>query len=204
MIIQSPHQSSPVFSDIHIYICAIRTVKKVKLSPAKSINSSVFKVSSSLFNCSPYLHLDRTDRYIPVKSRHLRRLLHQAPKSGNSNKSQRKSYSDMSITFLQLGYTMDYVSMTLQASPNMSCEALLYSQQKRTLKRKVKLEDFIQTDDQKIAVDDTTFVGVPHQFEYSFQHAEVPSQFSREPVKVLEVLTTNKKWDSVMVPGKIT
>ncbi|PFX13975.1 hypothetical protein AWC38_SpisGene21907 [Stylophora pistillata] len=109
------------------------------------------------------------------------------------------------------GNTMDYVSMTLQTSPNTSCEALLYSPQNRTLfaesqtrRTPFKLRDFTCTDDQKMVANDMTFVGVPHQSEYSSQQAEVPSQFSKESVKVLEVLNTIKEWDSVVVRGKIT
>ena len=109
------------------------------------------------------------------------------------------------------GNTMDYVSMTLQTSPNTSCEARLYSPQNRTLfaesqtrRTPFKLRDFTCTDDQKMVANDMTFVGVPHQSEYSSQQAEVPSQFSKESVKVLEVLNTIKEWDSVVVRGKIT
>ena len=88
---------------------------------------------------------------------------------------------------------MDYVSLTLQTSENETREALLYSPKKRPLlaQRKesrtpVKLQNYTFTEDQqKIVVNDMTFISTPDSSEYNFQFAsDLPNAtISKIPIK---------------------
>ena len=71
--------------------------------------------------------------------------------------------------------TTDYVTMRIQTSPVKTCQALLYSPQKRKIfvhsqqtKTPIKIKDFARTNDDKIVINDMTYVGQPTAGEYSF------------------------------------
>ena len=108
--------------------------------------------------------------------------------------------------------TLDYATFTLQIDRDGKAqEALLYSPSKKALLEKsetsrtaVKLINHAYTEDEeKIVVNDTTFVGTLQATEYSFQYSELADR-SKESVSILDVLNTHKVWDTVTVVGKVS
>ncbi len=107
--------------------------------------------------------------------------------------------------------TLEYVTFTLQTDSNQAKEGLLYSpakkpllEQSETTRTPVKLVNHAYTEDeQKIVVNDMTFVGTPQPTEYSFQYSELPED-TKEAVSVLDVLNSHKQWDTVTVIGKVS
>ena len=93
--------------------------------------------------------------------------------------------------------------MRIRTSPVKTCQALLYSPQKRKIfvpsqqtKTPIKIKDFPRTSDDKIVINDMTYVGQPTAGEYAFQYAEVPEE---------KQIATNegKEWDRVSLKAKV-
>ena len=104
---------------------------------------------------------------------------------------------------------MDYVTMRIQTLPVKMCQALLYSPQKRKIfvhsqqmKTPIKIKDFARTSDDKIVINDMTYVGQPTVGEYSFQYAEVPEE-KKITTNIIEILNEGKEWDRVSLKAKV-
>ena len=104
---------------------------------------------------------------------------------------------------------MDYVTMRIQTLPVKMCQALLYSPQKRKIfvhsqqmKTPIKIKDFARTSDDKIVINDMTYVGQPTVGEYSFQYAEVPEE-KKLTTNIIEILNEGKEWDRVSLKAKV-
>ena len=104
--------------------------------------------------------------------------------------------------------TTDYVTMRIQTSPVKTCQALLYSPQKRKIcvhsqqmKTPIKIKDFARTNDDKIVVNDMTYVGQPTAGEYSFQYAEVPEK-KQIATNIIDILNEGKEWDRVSLKAE--
>lgn len=142
-----------------------------------------------------------------------------SPKKSYTNHTKRKA-SESSI----IGYVhnlspikrnrkdnFEYASFKLQTTEHDAEEALLYSPSKRKLleesqisKTPIKLVNYTRTDnDDKVVVNDMTFVGKPQPTEYSFQNATIPEK-EHSSLTILEVLNELKEWDTTAVTGKIT
>ena len=73
--------------------------------------------------------------------------------------------------------TTEYVTMRIQTLPVKTCQALLYSNQERKIfvhsqqtKTPIKIKDFARTSDNKIVINDMTYVRQPTAGEYSLQY----------------------------------
>lgn len=105
--------------------------------------------------------------------------------------------------------TTDYVTMRIQTSPVKTCQALLYSPQKRKIfvhsqktKTPIKIKDFARTSDDKIIINDVTYVGQPTAGEYAFQYAEVPEE-KQIATNIIDILNEGKEWDRVSLKAKV-
>ena len=105
--------------------------------------------------------------------------------------------------------TTDYVTMTIQTSPVKTSQALLYSSQKRKIfvhsqqtKTPIKIKDFARTSDNKIVINDMTYVGQPTSGEYSFQYADVPEE-KQIATNIINILNEGKEWDRVSLKAKV-
>ena len=106
--------------------------------------------------------------------------------------------------------TTDYVTMRIQTSPVKTCQALLYSPQKRKIfvqskqtKTPIKIKDFARTSDDKIVINDMTYVGQPTASEHSFQFAEVPEE-KQIATNIIDILNKGKERDRVSFKVKVT
>ena len=104
--------------------------------------------------------------------------------------------------------TTNYVTMRIQTSPVKTCQALLYSPQKRKIfvhsqqtKTPIKIKDFARTSDDKIVINDMTYVGQPTAGEYAFQYAEVPEE-KQIATNIIDILNEGKEWDRVSLKAK--
>ena len=73
--------------------------------------------------------------------------------------------------------TTDYVTMRIETSPVKTCQALLYSPQKckilvhsQQMKTPIKIKDYARRSDDKIVINDMTYVGQLTAGEHSFQY----------------------------------
>ena len=105
--------------------------------------------------------------------------------------------------------TTDYVTMRIQTSPVKTCQALLYSPQKRKIfvhsqqtKKPIKIKDFARTSDDKIVINDMTYVGKPTAGKYAFQYAEVPEE-KQIATNIIDKLNEGKEWDRVSLKAKV-
>ena len=94
--------------------------------------------------------------------------------------------------------TTDYVTMRIQTSPVKTCQALLYSPQKHKIfvhskqtKTPIKIKDFARTSDNKIVINDMTYVGQPTSGEYSRQYADVPEE-KQIATNIIDILNGGK------------
>lgn len=103
--------------------------------------------------------------------------------------------------------TTNYVTMRIQTSPVKTCQAFLYSPQKRKIfvhsqtKTPIKIKDFARTSDDKIVINDMTYVGQPTAGEYAFQYAEVPEE-KQIATNIIDILNEGKEWDRVSLKAK--
>ena len=105
--------------------------------------------------------------------------------------------------------TTDYVTMRIQTSPVKTCQALLYSPQKHKIfvhskqtKTPIKIKDFARTSDNKIVINDMTYVGQPTSGEYSRQYADVPEEKQIATNKI-NIINKGKEWDRVSLKAKV-
>ena len=105
--------------------------------------------------------------------------------------------------------TTDYVTMRIQTSPVKTAQALLYSPQKRKIfvhsqqtKTPIKIKDFARTSDNKIVINDMTYVRQPTAGEYSFQYADVPEE-KQIATNIIDILNEGKEWDRVSLKAKV-
>lgn len=105
--------------------------------------------------------------------------------------------------------TTDYVTMRIQTSLVKMCQALQYSPQKRRIyvhsqqtKTPIKIKDFARTSDDKIVINDMTYVGQPTAGEYAFQYAEVPKE-KQIATNIIDILNEGKEWDRVSLKAKV-
>ena len=103
----------------------------------------------------------------------------------------------------------DYVTMRIQTSPVKTYQALLYSPQKckifihsQQTKTPIKIKDFARTSDNKIVINDMTYVGQPTSGEYSFQYADVPEE-KQIATNIIDILKEGKEWDRVSLKAKV-
>ena len=90
-----------------------------------------------------------------------------SPLNKTSNKSKNEvTLIDVSEVKRNRSNTTDYVTMRIQTSPVKTCQALLYSPQKRKIfvhsqqtKTPIKIKDFARISDDKIVISDMTYVG---------------------------------------------
>ena len=89
------------------------------------------------------------------------------------------------------------------------CQALLYSPQKRKIfvhsqqtTTPIKIKDFARTSDDKIVINDMTYVGQPTAGEYSFQYADVPEE-KQIATNIIDILNEGKEWDRVSLKAKV-
>lgn len=107
------------------------------------------------------------------------------------------------------GATMTYASFTLQTKDETR-EALIYSTQKRhlfqqsqTMRRPIKIEDYMFTEDKdKLVVNDKSQVTAPQQCEYDFQYREITTPQSPR-VSIFDVLNQQKERATVTVIAKV-
>ena len=99
--------------------------------------------------------------------------------------------------------------MRIQTSPVKTCQALLYSPQKRKIfvhsqqtKTPIKIKDFARTSNDKLVINDMTYVGQCTAGEYSFQYAEVPEE-KKITTNIIEILNEGKEWDRVSLKAKV-
>ena len=99
--------------------------------------------------------------------------------------------------------------MRIQTSPVKTCQALLYSPQKRKIfvhseqtKTPIKITDFARTSDDKIVINDMTYVGQPTAGEYTFQYGEVPEE-KQIATNIIDILNEGKEWDRVSMTAKV-
>ena len=99
--------------------------------------------------------------------------------------------------------------MRIQTSPVKTCQALLYSPQKRKIfvhsqqtKTPIKIKDFARTSDDKIVINDMTYVGQPTAGKYAFQYAEVPEE-KQIATNIIDILNEGKEWDRVSLKAKV-
>ena len=76
---------------------------------------------------------------------------------------------------------------------------LRHSQQTKT---PIKIKDFARTSDDKIVINDMTYVGQPTAGEYSFQYAEVPEE-KQIATNIIDILNEGKEWDRVSLTAKV-
>ena len=105
--------------------------------------------------------------------------------------------------------TTDYVTMRIQTSPVKTCQALLYSPQKhknfvhsQQTKTPIKSKDFPRTSDNKIVINDMTYVGQPTSGEYSCQYADVPEE-KQIATNIINIINKSKEWDRVSLKAKV-
>lgn len=105
--------------------------------------------------------------------------------------------------------TTDYVTMRIQTSPVKTCQALLYSPQKHKIfvhskqtKTPIKIKDFARTSDNKIVINDMTYVGQPTSGEYSRQYADVPEE-KQIATNIINIINKGKEWDRVSLKAKV-
>ena len=99
--------------------------------------------------------------------------------------------------------------MRIQTSPVKTAQALLYSPQKRKIfvhsqqtKTPIKIKDFARTSDNKIVINDMTYVRQPTAGEYSFQYADVPEE-KQIATNIIDILNEGKEWDRVSLKAKV-
>ena len=116
---------------------------------------------------------------------------------------------DVSEVKRNRGNTTNYVTMRIQTSPVKTCQALLYSPQKRKIfvhsqqtKTPIKIKDFARTSDDKIVINDMTYVGQPTAGKYAFQYAEVPEE-KQIATNIIDILNEGKEWDRVSLKAKV-
>ena len=129
------------------------------------------------------------------------------PKITNSKRKNEETLigyaQDVSEVKRNRSNTTDYVTMRIQTSPVKTCQALLYSPQKRKIfvhsqqtKMPINIKDFARTSDDKKVIDDMTYVGLPTASEYSFQYADVPEE-NQIATNIIDILNEGKEWDRV-------
>lgn len=70
------------------------------------------------------------------------------------------------------------------------------------MKTPIKIKDFTRTSDDKIVINDMTYVGQPTAGEYSFQYAEVPEE-KQIATNIIDILNKGKEWDIVSLKAKV-
>lgn len=106
--------------------------------------------------------------------------------------------------------TMNYLTMTLQTSPTKGTRALLYSPQKKKLflqsqetKTAIKIKDFTRTEDNKIVINDMTYVDIATPSEYSFQFNKEITIDNDEYSTIMDILNRKREWETVAVKAKL-
>lgn len=105
--------------------------------------------------------------------------------------------------------TLDFHTFTIQTSSSENRTGLLYSPKKKKLllesqqsRTPVKLQDYTFTDDDKIIVNDMTYITSAQPTEYSFQYKNLPATMP-DPVTLLDILNEKKEWELVTVRAKV-
>lgn len=91
--------------------------------------------------------------------------------------------------------------MRIKTTAVKMCQALLCSPLKRKIftvnkQTPIKMEDFARTSNDKIVIDDMTYVGQPTAGKYSSQYAEVPEE-KQIATNIIDTLNKGKEWDRV-------
>lgn len=105
--------------------------------------------------------------------------------------------------------TLDFHTFTIQTSSSENRPGLLYSPKKKKLllesqhsRTPVKLQDYTFTDDDKIIVNDMTYIASDQPMEYSFQYKNLHVTMP-DPVTLLDILNEKEEWEVVTVRAKV-